>query len=77
MGQLQSLQGMYNTQADANMNNQKMQYGIEEKNLGNTMGQFDKKRLADSEAYKARMAAWGAEKSANAQVAASRGGGKK
>lgn len=78
MGQLESLQGMNNTQADIQFKNQQQQQGVNQFNIQNQFSEADKLRQYNLDTWKQQMQTWGANKTADAQAkAAGSGGGKK
>lgn len=75
MSGLQNLQGMQNSQADAQFKNAQMSQETNKYNTGNLIGETDKQRLWQQDQWKQKMQSWGANKSADAQAKAAGGGG--
>lgn len=77
MSGLQTLQGMQNTQADAQFRNAQQGQETNKYNTGNLLLETDRQRQFTQDQWKQKMQTWGANKSADAQAKASGGGGGK
>lgn len=77
MSGLQTLQGMQNTQADAQFRNAQQGQETNKFNTSNLLLETDRQRQFTQDQWKQKMETWAANKSADAQARASGGGGKK
>lgn len=77
LGILQNLPGQELAALQPQFQNQQNKMQAQQFNIGQSVGEFDKKRAADLAAYQEQLRAWGSGKAADAQAAASGGGGGK
>lgn len=77
LGILQNLPGQELAALEPQFKNQANAQAVNQFNIGQSMGEWDKKRMADENAYLEKLKQWGAGKAADAQAKAAGGGGKK